>query len=940
MSEDRMSERMQMSAGLRWIKSGLVGAMLSFGAFNALAEDPKPTPTPPPPAPPSQADSKATQLLEEQAKADKKMREELSAQSNAHLDAGKKLFAAFDYEAAKQEVELAVQLDRSNDEARKLLIRLNDILGVRRDRIRSAVAQLYGEHKVAVQERLVELDNRIDWGKRYVTQAQTDPDLSLTDRIRHYEQALSAFERAQELIKWMPVEVSTDEQANEVARLISETRRAIKSAQVRLKQVDTEAAVALINERKISEKRHQEQKINTLVDQAGALYEGGSYEAAMDLANKILELDPTNAEAHTIIATSRENYHRAKREWIDEEYREQFTNNRERAERMNVPHKDYLIYPADWREISRRSSAETRARTEEPWKQEVRKKLSRRVSFEFVDTPLEEAIQFLNAMTKVNIILDPKVTAEGGNKTPITLRVQDMEMEQALKWILRLAELEFDLRNQAVYITKAANLQSNVELEIYDVRDLTTEIQDFPGPRIDLGAQAQAGQAANPFETRPVGATLGAQDLQALIKDRLLPTEFTDPTTSIEEQGGKLVVMQRPEIHDKIRQLLKSFRETQTLQVLTQVRFIDVTDGFLETIGIHFTGLDSAVSDPGVPNAAVDPLHQPSVQGLFPLGGGPGLAPPLPTDTQPSPANQFQNFIPRPPFYNSNPGPQPASILRPRLDPNFPNQGNATTGPALAPVGIRRQWFEKWFGSPVLAQGLTQNLLRSNPLASALGQSISTSPQQGALFQFRFLQSVQANAVLQAVRKDQTADQLLAPKLMQFNNQRAHILVAQQRSYIREYDVSGAVFDPVIGTLLVGTVLELRPTVSNDRRYITMDVHPGTAIEVTPPQILFITNAGNDVNRGGGTINLPIELPNLELRSINTTVTVPDNGTMLFSGLISDQKFDQKSGVPLLSDLPIIGRFFSTNNKERVRRNLLVLINSRVILFDEEEAKL
>ena len=61
---------------------------------------------------------------------------------------------------------------------------------------------------------------------------------------------------------------------------------------------------------------------------------------------------------------------------------------------------------------------------------------------------------------------------------------------------------------------------------------------------------------------------------------------------------------------------------------------------------------------------------------------------------------------------------------------------------------------------------------------------------------------------------------------------------------------------------------------------------------------------------------------------------------MLFSGLISDRKIDAKSGVPLLSDLPIVGRFFSTNNKERQRRNLLVLINARVVLFDEEEAKL
>jgi len=87
-------------------------------------------------------------------------------------------------------------------------------------------------------------------------------------------------------------------------------------------------------------------------------------------------------------------------------------------------------------------------------------------------------------MTKITIIIDPKVAAEGASKTPITLRVSEMELEQALRWILRLADLEFDLRGQAVFITKKADLASNVELEIYDIRDLTTSVTDFAGPRI------------------------------------------------------------------------------------------------------------------------------------------------------------------------------------------------------------------------------------------------------------------------------------------------------------------------------------------------------------------------------------------------------------------------------------------------------------------------
>ncbi|MCY3023412.1 MAG: hypothetical protein NTW87_30905 [Planctomycetota bacterium] len=935
-----------MNAGFKqWVCCSVLSAALALGISNRGPVHAGEAPPPPPPPPPPAANAEAQRLLEKQAEDDKKLREEIAAQAAAKLDAAKRLYAAFNYEDARQEAEAAVRLDPTHEEARKLLLRINDILNVRRDRIRAAVAQLHGEYKVSVQEKLVELDNRVDLAKRAIEDAKTAPDLSLADRIRRDEEALATLERAKELLKWLPVEANVEEQTNEVNRLVSETQKAVKFAQARLQEVDREEAARLAGEQRANQKRFLEKKINTLVDQGKALFETGKYDAALDLANKILEMDPTNAEAHTIIATARDRYHAEKRKWIDIEYKEQFTLNRERAERFNVPHSDYLVYPDNWHEIAQRSGEQVKTKTEEPWKQDIRKKLARHVSFEFVDTPLEEAINFLNSLTKVNIILDPKVAAEGANKTPITLRVQDMEMELALKWILKLAELEYDLRNQAVFITKKANLAANVELQIYDIRDLTTTVADFPGPRIDLGTAGAQG-VVDPFAQAAVQPTLAPADLATLIKDKLLPAEFADPATSIEESGGKLVVMQRPEIHERINQLLRSFRETQTVQVLTQVRFVDVTDGFLETIGIHFTGLDAAPSDSGLPNARVNPLQQPSPQGLFPAGGGPGLTPPLPSDIQASPAYQFSQFNPNPPYYydygfpSSRPGPAPITLLRPRLDPNFPTRGNATVGPALAPAGFRRQWYEKAFGSPTLIQGQTLNLLRINPLASAMGESITSAPQQGALFQFRFLQSVQANAILQAVRKDQTADTLLAPKLMQFNNQRAHILAAQQRSYIRDYDVSGAVYDPVLSAFLIGVVLEAKPTVSNDKRYITLDIRAGTAVEITPPQIVYITNAGGDVNVGGGAINLPIELPNLELRSINTTITLPDNGTILYSGLISDRKIDAKSGVPFFSDLPIIGRFFSTNNKERVRRNLLVLVTARVVLFDEEEARL
>ncbi len=882
-------------------------------------------------------DEKAKMLLEQEAANQEKVRKEIAVEVESHYQAGKRLYDSFDYESAKKELELANKLDRANEKVRSLLSKVREKFDYRADRIKNSLQNVAEYRQVEVQSKLVELDNRLDRARRYMA-SRDDSILGTAEKIMRLENALKELERAKEIIKWLTADVDTTSQKNEADKLTNECEKSIKTlhegmAESARKQADVFAKNEMERRRKDNERI-----LNQALDQARVALETGRYALALAQAQKVNELDPGNADAAKIIVATRDKAFDARDKYIREEYKQNFELNRERADRFNIPHSDYLIYPDDWRQIAQRTSQDTRRRSEEPWKDEIRNKLKRLVTFEFIENPLEEAIKFLSSQSKISIILDPKAATEVG-KNPISLNVKDMPLDSALKWVLKLAELEYELRNQAVYITKKADIQATGELEIYDIRDLTTTVTDFPGPRIDLGVAAGAGGAgADPFAAPPASGGLADTDLASLIKEKILQAEFADPQFTIDVSNGKLVVFQRPEVHERIRQLLRSFRETQTIQVLTQVRFVDVQDNFLETIGISLTGLDAAPNSQQLPNVAVDPLHSPSRFGLFAAGGGPGLTA-LPSDINSSPPFQFQNFQATPPYVNRAKGPLPILLLHPRLDANFPNGGSSSFGPNLAPVGFRRQWYSKAFGSPVLFQGLTQNILPANPLSSALGQSVLSSPQQGALFQFRFLQSLQTSAVLQALRKDQTADQLLAPKLMQFNNQRSHILVAQQRSYIKDYDISGAVYDPVVSSFLTGVVLEVRPTVSNDKKYITLELKPGTAIELTPPTILFITSGGS-ITAGGGAINLPIELPNLELRSINTTVTIPDNGTMLFSGLINDRKIDTKTGVPLLSDLPIIGRLFTTNNKERVRRNLLVLVNSRIILFDEEEANI
>ena len=93
------------------------------------------------------------------------------------------------------------------------------------------------------------------------------------------------------------------------------------------------------------------------------------------------------------------------------------------------------------------------AKAGEDWKVELRKKLSRKVSFEFANTPFLEAVEFLRGITKAQWVVEPGLARKLAREPrQVTLTVRDMELEQALKWLCRLAEADFELRDQAVFI--------------------------------------------------------------------------------------------------------------------------------------------------------------------------------------------------------------------------------------------------------------------------------------------------------------------------------------------------------------------------------------------------------------------------------------------------------------------------------------------------------
>ena len=71
--------------------------------------------------------------------------------------------------------------------------------------------------------------------------------------------------------------------------------------------------------------------------------------------------------------------------------------------------------------------------------------------------------------------------------------------------------------------------------------------------------------------------------------------------------------------------------------------------------------------------------------------------------------------------------------------------------------------------------------------------------------------------------------------------------------------------------------------------------------------------------------------PTIAQRRIASTVSVSSGETVALGGLIRDSDADTVSGVPLLSDIPILGNLFKTTTDAKRRTGLLVLLTPRVV---------
>lgn len=171
-------------------------------------------------------------------------------------------------------------------------------------------------------------------------------------------------------------------------------------------------------------------------------------------------------------------------------------------------------------------------------------------------------------------------------------------------------------------------------------------------------------------------------------------------------------------------------------------------------------------------------------------------------------------------------------------------------------------------------------------------------------------------ALFQALATDTDVEVLSAPTLLTLDNHEAEIVVGQNVPFITARGVDISAVSNVFTTVErhnVGIKLRIKPQVSEGDTVILKVLQEVSS--VVPSAVL-------DENQVG---------PTTTVRSASTTVSVHDGRTAVIGGLISDAVTRRASKVPILGDLPFLGRLFRADTDRTSKVNLIVFLTPHII---------
>lgn len=289
-----------------------------------------------------------------------------------------------------------------------------------------------------------------------------------------------------------------------------------------------------------------------------------------------------------------------------------------------------------------------------------------------------------------------------------------------------------------------------------------------------------------------------------------------------------------------------------------------------------------------------------------------------------------------------------------RSGADFVNPVNGTSIPGI-PAGITEV-------SNIVTGGLrsgdaavNRNSIDSiinNPARTA--QAASVAP--GILGVTGLFSDGQVQVIMRGLAQKKGTDLMTAPSITARSGQKATIEVIREFIYPTEYEPpelpsgggggGGNNNTTVIGiatpatptafeTKNLGVTLEIEPTIGEndfviDLRFLPEIVEFEGFINYGSP----ILSPGTDIFGNAVTSVITenrIEMPVFSKRSVNTSLTIYDGYTVAVGGLMREDVQTVADKVPILGDIPLIGRLFQSEGENRIKSNLIIFVTAQII---------
>ena len=236
----------------------------------------------------------------------------------------------------------------------------------------------------------------------------------------------------------------------------------------------------------------------------------------------------------------------------------------------------------------------------------------------------------------------------------------------------------------------------------------------------------------------------------------------------------------------------------------------------------------------------------------------------------------------------------------------------------------------------------------------------------------------QFQVVIRALNQKKGIDLLSAPSVTTKSGQRAIIEVIRELRYPRTYTQpqvpsigstsnQGSQVVPVVVTPTTpqdwetrntGVTLEVEPVVGGDNTTIDLNLIPqvvefeGFINYGSPINAIGVNTAANVGGVALLQTSVPVELtpnvinqPVFSTRKVTTSVSVYDGQTVVLGGLMREDVQKTEDKVPIIGDIPLVGRAFRTNTEQHTKKNLVIFVSAKIVTpaglpLEEEEGLL